>query len=263
LRAARRVLDPGAVKLAAVIAVAAALVAGCELAADEDNALGGDDSADPGAPPPAACVTADDCALASTTCCGCGEYGVSADSRGDACDEVECPPPAPGECPALIAACVNGACAAACAPVVCELSCANGFAADAYGCLTCACAEAPPASAECSEDVECAQVAADCCGCARGGADTAVPASEADAFSESLMCPDRPACPEVDVCDPSVAPRCRGGRCVLEGDPDDGAGEAAPTCGRPDLPTCPEGTVCVLNADSAASMDGVGSCQVP
>jgi hypothetical protein len=259
-------LDPGAVRRLAVIAVAAALVAGCDLAPREDNALGGDDSGDPGAPPPGAeCATADDCALASTTCCGCGEYGISADSRGDACDEVECPPPSDeAACPALVAACVDGVCTAACAPVVCELSCTNGFAADDYGCLTCACAEAPPSTdSACVEDVDCVQVAADCCGCARGGADTAVAASDADAFSESLMCPDHPACPEVDVCDPSVAPRCRGGRCVLEGDPDDGAGEAAQPCGRPDLPTCPEGTVCVLNADPEASMDGVGSCQAP
>jgi hypothetical protein len=257
------VLDPAAVKLLAVIAVAAALVAGCDLAAEEDGALSGDDSGDPNAPPPGAeCATADDCALASTTCCGCGEYGVSADSRSDACDEVECPPPGEGVCPALIADCIDGVCTAACAPVVCELSCANGFAADGFGCLTCACAEAPPTSSSvCVDDSECVQVPADCCGCARGGADTAVPASDADSFSESLMCPDNPACPEVDVCDPSAAPRCRGGRCVLEGDPDDGAGEAAQTCGRPDLPTCPEGTVCVLNADHAASMDGVGSCQ--
>jgi hypothetical protein len=188
---------------------------------------------------------------------------VPRDQRDDSCDAVDCPPP-PEPCADLRAACVDGVCAAVCAPVACELSCGSGFEVDAAGCLTCACAAPPPAAVACTEDAECVQVAADCCGCARGGADTAVPAAEADRFSESLMCPDPPsgaACPEVDVCDPSEAPRCRGGQCVLEGDPDDGAD--APGCGRPDLPTCPEGTVCVLNADPEASMDGVGSCQAP
>ena len=200
--------------------------------------------------------------LAATTCCGCDEYAMPATGGVDACDEVECPMPDEERCPALVAACVDGACTAACVPVACDLVCDAGFARDAAGCLTCACAPGSADVPACTGDTDCVQVAADCCGCARGGADTAVPAAEADDFSESLMCPSDPAdaaCPEVDVCDPSLTAQCRGGQCVLASSED----ALTTTCGRPDLAICTEGTVCVLNADPAAAMAGVGTCEPP
>jgi hypothetical protein len=104
------------------------------------------------------------------------------------------------------------------------------------------------------------RIPADCCGCERGGEDRAAPATLADDLVESLMCPADPACPDVDVCDPSSVPRCLGGTCVLAGAPMDAE---TSECGRPDLPPCPDGTVCVLNADAEASSQGVGTCEPP
>jgi len=261
LRAARRVLDDRVVRILAGIAVVTALVAGC--AFDRASAPAAGDNGDP-ASPASECAVAADCTLAATTCCACDEFAIgAADGYAGGCDDVECPAPPPGACPALIADCVDGVCTAVCAPVTCDLSCSTGFASDAAGCLTCVCAEPMPGTPQCTVDTDCVEVAADCCGCARGGADTAVAATEADAFSQSLMCPSDPtesACPEVNVCDPTVAPHCRSGQCVL--DAASGDSDVA-TCGRPDLPPCPDGTVCVLNADSEAGMDGVGTCQTP
>ena len=243
--------------LALVVAVVVAL-GGCELTAAEGALDPGDDDA--GEVPE--CATAADCVLAATTCCGCGEYAMPDIGLADSCDDVECPDPDPSlECPGLVAACVDGVCTAACEPAACDLVCPDGFAADAAGCLSCACGSGPPEPPECTVDTDCVEVPADCCGCARGGADTAVPVAEAGAFGESLRCPSDPgdaACPEVDVCDPALSARCEQGRCTLS----DGTGEdLAPTCGHPDLPPCPEGTVCVLNADDDASTQGLGSCQ--
>jgi len=241
-----------------LLATVLAALAGCDFAAGEIAADPGDDDLGPYSE----CVTAADCILAATSCCGCPEYAMPDVGIADGCDAVPCPDPDPSnECPPLVAACDDGVCTTACQAVACELSCPSGFAQDAGGCLTCACADAAP-TVECADDADCVQVPGDCCGCARGGADTAVPAGDAEAFGESLMCPADPgdaACPEVDVCDPLLAPRCETGRCVLS----DGSRDEVPVdaCGRPDLPPCPEGAVCVLNVDTEASMDGLGTCQ--
>jgi len=230
------------------------LLAGCQLAAESADVGGGDD--DSGVAPE--CATAIDCVLASSTCCGCGEYAMP-DFGQDSCEDVECGEPEPGACPAVAAACLDGACVAACVEIACPLTCEAGFAVDAAGCLTCACAPAADPMASCSIDEDCVAVPADCCGCARGGSDTAVPANDADAFGEALACDSNAACPEVDVCDSMVAPRCVSGQCQLG----DGLPplDAADPCGRPDLPVCPDGTVCVLNADPAASSQGLGTCR--
>lgn len=244
------------------LTVAVAALAACDFTGDATSpAPEGDDSG-----VEIECATEADCVLAATTCCGCGEYAMPDQGLSDSCEDVPCPDPDPsdpaGECPPLVAACVEGVCTTACAPTICDQSCPSGFLADAAGCLSCECASGPPFAPECGSDGDCVQVPADCCGCARGGADTAVAAGEATAFGESLMCPGDPgdaACPEVDVCDPNLAPRCEDGRCVLS----DGSGEDVPaqTCGHPDLPPCSEGQVCVLNIDSDASMNGLGTCQ--
>jgi hypothetical protein len=249
------VLDPRVVR---ALVLAILLVAGCDYAAENAavDDRDGDDAAGAGE-----CVTADDCTLAQTTCCGCDDYGVpSWDAGNEGCDLVECPEPAPSGCPSVVPACVDGACTLACAPTTCELSCTGGFATDAAGCLTCDCAQ-EPAAPECAGDADCVRVPADCCGCAGGGSDTAVPASEAEDFGASLECPPDPACPDIDVCDADLVARCAGGQCVLDG----GAppGDRPPPCGSPELPPCPEGTVCVLNAETDSSMDGLGVCQPP
>jgi hypothetical protein len=131
--------------------------------------------------------------------------------------------------------------------------------------------EGPP-GVVCGQDSDCVQVPADCCGCARGGVDTAVPAAEADGFLGGLGCPEDPDCPDVDVCDPALVPRCIGGSCQLGSPPTDW-GEDAGTgldpsggvyCGTADYPPCPAGEVCCLNGaeyDDANSA-GVGVCQV-
>src|SRR5690606_40804527 len=65
----------------------------------------------------------------------------------------------------------------------------------------------------CSSDL--ARARDDCCGCARGGMDTAVPASEVAAHEAALMCPQDPSCPDVDTCAPELAARCIAGACTL------------------------------------------------
>lgn len=231
------------------------LLAGCPRFAAEDNvSAGGDDDASGNVE----CETAEDCVLATSTCCDCPDYATS--ERTDSCEDIECPTP-PSACPEIAAACVDGYCTTACVTDTCELECDAGFAMDAAGCLVCECAVGGAPEPGCSADADCVAVPADCCGCARGGADTAVPAADADDYMSGLMCESDAACPEVDVCDPAEVPQCVSGQCRLgaaeDADPNDGVQE----CGRPDLPPCPEGTVCVLNADPDASMQGVGTCQ--
>lgn len=218
-----------------------------------------EDPAEPGGAPGGAleaCAVDADCALAASSCCGCPEFAVSlADPAYQACAGVPCPD-AGGACPANVrAACAAGACVVACEPLACPASCEAGFAVDATGCLTCACAGAADLGG-CTTDADCVQTRADCCGCAQGGADTAVLAGERAAFDAALACPAAPACPAVDVCDPAAAPRCLQGACSL-------APAASPppgACGRADLPACPAGQVCVVNLSPAASQDGIGVC---
>jgi hypothetical protein len=203
------------------------------------------------------CTTDDQCTLAGPSCCECPTFALGTDSRwDDACEQVECPLPA--ACPDLVARCEGGQCVATCAPMSCDLSCPGGFAVDSAGCTVCACGQGP-AVPECGTAADCVQVPADCCGCARGGSDTAVPLADADSFVGDLMCAGDEACPGVSTCEANAMVACTGGRCVLENrgatPPDDGE------CGRPDQPPCPEGLECVINA--AGSEAGAGHCQPP
>jgi hypothetical protein len=202
------------------------------------------------------CASDLDCVGAASTCCECPSFALPASSGwGSSCAPVSCAP-APS-CGEVRAVCNAGACGLACNEIACDASCATGFAVDAAGCQVCGCTAG--AAPECAIDADCARVAADCCGCAQGGADTAVPAGDVDAHDAMLMCPSAPACPGVDVCDPSAAPHCAGGRCTLTDAP---ANAALPpgACGRPDLPSCPTGLRCMLNASAETDLAGVGLC---
>ncbi len=252
------------------------LLAGCP-----SDALQGDviDDEPPGE---LACEQDTDCTPAGSSCCECPTYALPASSGwADSCEDVSCDP-ATG-CPDTRAVCAGGSCVLQCTPIRCDVTCAGGFAADEFGCLVC------PASSEdctpisgpapgCQLDSDCVQVPADCCGCARGGADTAVPAGEVDDFLGGFECGDTQSCPEVDICDPDLVPRCIAGTCQLGAQPGDYNGDAGTGCdgdagcndlgllqfcGTPDYPPCPDGQVCILNDPEAneASLSGVGVCQ--
>lgn len=241
----------------AAVLFAAALLAGC-FGSDRgaDINPGDDDSPPPGED--RSCETAADCVAAGASCCACAEYAVNTSSDfAMACEDVNCPLPGP-ECGAVEPICgADHQCALACTQVTCDHTCEGGFSVDSAGCLTCDCATSP--AAECAVDTDCARVTADCCGCAQGGADTAVPVGQVEQHDADLMCPADPVCPGVDVCTPGDIAQCNGGRCVLA-QPDTGA---TPTgaCGTPELPPCPVGQMCVLNSDDAATDQGVGICQ--
>ncbi|MEJ7597656.1 MAG: hypothetical protein WKG01_07085 [Kofleriaceae bacterium] len=213
-----------------------------------------DDGHFPGQP---SCAIDTDCALAAATCCECPTFAVSTlDPVYQACRGVECPD---RECAANVTARCNDRqeCELACAPAVCDVtSCPAGYAIDdASGCLSCACAV--PATT-CTLDTDCVQTRADCCGCANGGTDTAVPRVEQAAYDEMLGCMADPQCPGVDACEAGAAPRCVQGRCELL------AGGLPPgACGRADLPACGAGEVCMVNANDQGNMHGVGVCQPP
>lgn len=213
------------------------------------------DASHPGSPSSSEtwCLSDVECVAAGPTCCACPTFAVRADDPVvRACEGVPCPGDA--TCSGHVrAACEEGRCVLACAPMECSLACPSGFAVDVTGCLSCACA--PADVAECAEDTECVATRADCCGCQEGGADTAVPAAQLAAFDQALQCPPSPACPSIDICDPAAAPRCIQGRCELV------SGELpSDACGRPDLPACPAGTVCSVNASDLANQYGVGMC---
>ena len=109
---------------------------------------------------------------------------------------------------------------------------------------------------ECGLDSDCARVRDDCCGCERGGEDTAVLASQVAAHDAALNCSANPACPEVSTCAPDLAARCVQGTCSLVS-----GGLPADACGRADLAACPVSQVCTVNADEQATMYGVGVCR--
>lgn len=208
--------------------------------------------------PTEGCVLDEDCALAGPSCCACPTHAVPVGSAfADACDGVMCPSPA--TCSPLVARCSEGACVAACAPVTCDLSCAAGFVADAAGCLRCECAPTTGAT-ECTLDSDCARAPADCCGCEHGGAETAVPVAQLGQHLDALMCAGDEACPGVSTCTAGTSARCQLGRCVLVG-PTTDPGPLAGACGRPELPPCPVGQVCVINQAGGANPLGVGVCQ--
>ncbi|MCX5747601.1 MAG: hypothetical protein NT062_34480 [Proteobacteria bacterium] len=214
-----------------------------------DGTINGDGGA--GTDPNAVfCQLDGDCALAGATCCECPTFAVASGDFG--CNGVACP--TPSACPAVQARCVANTCAVVCTPVTCDAACADGFVTDAAGCLTCACAPAAPAA--CHVDGECARVAADCCGCAAGGMDTAVLASDATGFVDGLGCPMNPQCPGIDTCEPGVVARCLQGSCALT----TVGAMPATSCGRPDLPACPASQQCILNSDATATSFGVGVC---
>ena len=237
---------------------------------DDNGGLGGGGGSGGAAPQ---CFTAADCVPASSTCCACASFAVPAQSGyDDGCGGITCPT-AP-DCPVVQPDCQAGACQLVCSPVTATQVCDGGFARDEFGCLVNACAD--PSAAECQGDGDCAEVRADCCGCSAGGRDTSVPADQVDDYLASLDCPSDPACPGVDVCDPSQTPRCMAGQCVLAsagttpppsdaGPGGDGSGGSTIYCGTSDQPGCPPGTVCVLNHPEAkdATQLGVGSCQAP
>jgi hypothetical protein len=261
--------------LAVLAGLALVVTAACGGATDDGQAApgfddgdeGGDDG-DPGddgigIPPPsgASCSPDPGCEAAASTCCACPTFAVPAGAGwNDACEDVPCP--APASCPDVLAVCADGGCALVCAEVTCGLTCETGFAVDAAGCLTCACApRAPPA---CTTASDCVQVAADCCGCSRGGADTAVLVGAAAEHVRGLGCTGGEVCPDIDVCHPAAAPACRNGACVLVTS-EDGPPGALPdgACGRADLAACPAGERCVLNRSPAADAAGVGMCAAP
>lgn len=241
--------------------IAAASGSACETASETNHAGGdgtsaddGGDSAptDPSGQPFTSCRDDLDCRPAAATCCECPTFAVTADDPlYQACLGVECP--APTGCSASDAVCTAGRCQLACEPLACDAAFAQGFATDAAGCLTC-----DPALAlgtDCTTDRECVQTRADCCGCASGGADTAVPASEQGSFDAMLGCAADAVCPGVPVCAADAAPRCVQGDCALL------TGELpAGACGRPDLAACPAGEVCTLNLDDDATDRGLGIC---
>jgi len=210
------------------------------------------------------CFSDQECEAVASSCCDCPTFAIStAEGFSGACEDVMCDGE-PAECPAREAICSSsGECILACSPVVCELSCADGFVVDESGCSVCACAE-EPLGGECVDEVDCIKTAADCCGCARGGTDTAVPAAELEGFQAALGCDGSESCPEVDSCDASEVAACVLGQCTLvaaAADPD-----LVPTlCGTAENPTCPDESDCVLNSrelpDFAAL--GVGVCTPP
>jgi hypothetical protein len=243
------------------LALLVVLVAGCPAQPDfrHDTLGSGSDLFDGGfgsGMAPAQCLIDQDCAAVGAKCCDCPTYAVPTTDPADvACNDVVCNP-AP-TCPGNVhAACDTGRCVLACTSMVCPASCPQGYALDADGCLTCACAPLP-AAPQCGSDPDCVETRADCCGCALGGSDTAVPASQQATFDLGLNCPSSPACPDVNTCEPGYGARCIEGGCVLTTATPSGA------CGRDDLAACPSGQVCTINVNHAASMQGLGVCQPP
>ncbi len=203
-------------------------------------------------PPHEACNADPDCAPAAAKCCDCPTFAVTnTDPEFNACLGVACPMTT---CPNNVApACRQHECVLACVALTCTNSCADGFALDTNGCLSCDCAVV--ADRTCSVDTDCARVPNDCCGCALGGEDTAVPVGQQTAHAASLDCPSNPACPDVDVCAPDLAPYCIEGGCQLISGVLPGA-----ACGRDDLPACSTDEVCTVNYDDGATARGVGVC---
>jgi hypothetical protein len=205
---------------------------------------------------PEACLVDADCILVAESCCECPTVAIHvAVDKG--CPAIDCDQDVPPVCPAREARCQDSQCVIACQRQECAETCADGYAIDDAGCLTCACAA--PAS-ECTIDGECTRTRADCCGCASGGFDTAVPNVGLSGYEEMLMCEPNPACPGgmQPACTADIAPTCVQGRCeLIAPEPPVGA------CGRADLPPCPAGSVCVINDDPRASVHGLGICSTP
>lgn len=229
------------------------LLSGCPDRQLDAGTFNGDDDGLPG-DIAGECSTASDCALGAAKCCDCPTYAApKSDPAIRACSGVMCPAMT---CPQNVAvACNSGRCELACTQMACLSTCADGFAVDGNGCLTCECAQVT--SRACAADAECSEVPADCCGCAKGGADTAVPASQLSDYLAGLNCPQQPTCPGTNACNASEGPACIQGACSL----------AAPlpinACGRPELASCADAYGCFVNADPVATAHGVGICKPP
>jgi hypothetical protein len=117
-----------------------------------------------------------------------------------------------------------------------------------------ACAPATPPA--CTKDLDCVESRADCCGCERGGNNTAVPATSRASYDAALGCTGNESCPEVSTCVVEETPQCAQGKCKLIAGP-----LPADACGRPDLAPCGDGKVCTVNASDPASKHGVGVCR--
>lgn len=233
----------------------ALLLAACPQGSVNDQAAGDDGNVpDPASPTKAFCIEDADCALASRTCCECPSFALAMDDpKLDACNSVMCPPQQ-NECAMISAVCVKNQCTVACEPVMVTKTCPNGFATNAAGCLIDACAEAT--TPECTSNSQCVRTRADCCGCARGGNDTAVVAARAGLYDQELGCSGAESCPEVSTCVVEETPQCAQGECKLI------AGSLpAEACGRPDLAPCAGGTVCTVNTNDPANKHGVGVCR--
>lgn len=233
-----------------------ATLSGCPLSKSAEDGLadpGGDDNgmgSGSGAPQ-SFCSTDNECELAASSCCECPSFATNrGDPSNSACTGIVCP--TPPVCPANVRAACNltkHQCEATCVEVACAASCPDGYAIDpATGCLSCQCA-APMANG-CANDGECVETREDCCGCARGGKDTAVLGSTVSIYDQMLSCPQNPYCPGIDTCDPAAEPRCVQGSCVLT----DALLPANACTG-----SCASGT-CTLNRDPDASALGVGVC---
>lgn len=202
------------------------------------------------------CAVDGDCVGGAVRCCDCPAFAVPAASpSARACAEVACPNQ---HCPRNVrAACESGRCVLACVAMECRQSCLSGYAADASGCLTCACA---PLADGCRSPADCVEVRADCCGCKRGGRETAVLREDAPAYEAALRCSEAPLCPAIDTCDPALSPQCYQGRCALAV----GAALPAKACGRLDLAPCRPDEVCVVNGpDPRVNEQGLGLCMLP
>jgi hypothetical protein len=223
-----------------------ALLAGCRFGAKQAlDGPGGSDGA-------RECSIDGDCVLAAATCCDCPTYAVGiAEPTHQACGGISCPV---STCPNNVQAICDdtGACALACSPVACAVSCPLGYVLDVTGCLECACADV--AAPACASDGDCVRTRADCCGCQHGGADTAVPAGNLADYDAGLGCSDDPVCPQTDSCAAGLAARCIEGACELA------PALPAGACGRDDLMACPGTTRCTINSDADATLQGVGVC---
>lgn len=198
------------------------------------------------------CSADSDCVAVAPTCCECPTFAVHADDPlAKSCSGVDCTEPGDA-CTVTGAICQAGTCVLACAAVACTETHASGYAVDASGCLSCA---AATPDTYCTAASDCVQTRADCCGCAGGGMDTAVPATMRGSYDDMLACPSDPLCPGTNTCDAGEQPVCAQGRCELL------APLPANACGRPDLPACPAGTICTVNVDPVATAHGVGVCR--
>ncbi len=249
--------------VAAMALAAIGCVTSSDRASSEDQA-----GEDPNSPDELRCTADIDCEPASSSCCQCPSFALSAaQGFGEACGGVDCQGFEEASCSQMAeAVCNDGQCELRCAVVAVapEAFCDSGYVRDELGCLTVECASPDGGVASCTDDAECVQVPADCCGCANGGADTAVNEAREQEHRDSLGCSSSPGCPGVNVCDGSVIPRCLAGQCQLApADADLTETGEGQLCGTSSLPACPAGQVCELNAPGANDADrfGVGVCR--